>query len=401
MPENNLLQDISRSVADTDVCRSIVRGAAPAFLSSWSGRNPFKRCIAWFVSRSITKSFAVKEKDPSSPEKESVVSEEARENIRRFIEAADFGELKEACDRGADRSAIYARMINEELWKYPAKVVCLLSILPGLANTGLHIVKETASPLNRLAPDLLTDVILSLAAEIDPKQIGSLVNEFNEMVRKVHTGSALLGEPGKPALPDTLSKMSSELVDSVDIPLLIKTGLMLNEIKEQVESTVFSAVSSSPELKIETMMRGFRKSSSSACRIKRNIDVVENSFTDEEISSIIASGLSEIDVQDLADSVSRFCSLLNRACEINPDLIQGPLSQFFSSLDAYEAGDFIRQICETFSESVKPAAPVILPHLVTGLADIVNFSRCENPEEMDEALQYLKRSINGREEHHE
>jgi hypothetical protein len=58
----NLIEDIARSAADTDICRAIIRGAAPAFINSWAGSNPFKRLVAWFVSKSITKSFVSKEK---------------------------------------------------------------------------------------------------------------------------------------------------------------------------------------------------------------------------------------------------------------------------------------------------------------------------------------------------
>jgi hypothetical protein len=64
----NLIEDIARSAADTDICRAIIRGAAPAFIDSWAGSNPFKRLVAWFVSKSITKSFVSKEKRLPPPE---------------------------------------------------------------------------------------------------------------------------------------------------------------------------------------------------------------------------------------------------------------------------------------------------------------------------------------------
>ena len=110
----------------------------------------------------------------------------------------DFGEIKETVDGSAENITALAGMINEEMWQYPAKMVCLLSLLPALGNIVSAPSVKTIGPINNLAPDLLTDVILSLVRDIDGKSIGMLVNELCELVRKIHTGSALIGDTGKP-----------------------------------------------------------------------------------------------------------------------------------------------------------------------------------------------------------
>ncbi len=401
MVNDNMIEDIARSAADTEICRTIIRGAAPAFVDSWAGSNPFKRLVAWFVSKSITKSFALKEKRLSPPENINEVSNEARENFRRFIEAVDFGELKEALDRSSARSGPYIQMINEELWRYPAKVVCILSMLPALSNTALRGVRETAAPLNRIVPDLLADVVISLIRNVEAKEISGIVNELAELVRKIHTGSALIGEPGRPALPELFEKLSSEITESIDIALFLKASLMLEEIRGQLDRAIAGAVNSSPELMKEKLKKEFRKTALSATAIERTLDAVERGFSDEELEVLISGGLSEIDFQELASTVSRFCELTNRIYEINPDLIKGLLSQFFSSLDSVEAAETVGLIAADIAESVKPAAPVLLPPIIKGVGDIISSARAENPEEMNEALDYLNRSLKGKEAGHE
>jgi hypothetical protein len=99
--------------------------------------------------------------------------------------------------------------------------------------------------------------------------------------------------------------------------------------------------------------------------------------------------------------VSRFCELTNRIYEINPDIIKGLLSQFFSSLDSFEAAETVGLIAGDIAESVKPAAPVLLPPILKGIGDIISSARAENPEEMDEALDYLNRSLKGKGAGHE
>jgi hypothetical protein len=398
---DNLIEDIARSAADAEICRTIIRGAAPAFLHSWAGSNPFKRLVAWFVSKSIIKSFALKEKRLSPPENINEVSNEARENFRLFIETVDFGELKEALDRSFARSGPYIQMINEELWRYPAKVVCILSMLPALSNTALRGVRETAAPLNRMAPDLLADVVISLIRDVDAKEISGIVNEIAELVRKIHTGSALIGEPGRPALPELFEKLSSEVTESIDLALFLKASLMLGEIRGQLDSAIAGAVNSNPELMKEKLGREFRKSASSATAIERILDAVERAFSDEELEALISGGLAELDFQELASTVSRFCELTNRIYEINPDLIKGLLSQFFSSLDSVEAAETVGLIAGDIAESVKPAAPVLLPPIIKAVGDIISSARAENPEEMNEALDYLNRSLKAKEAGHE
>lgn len=395
MGNKNLIENIARSAAGTDICRSIVRGAAPELISSWAGRNPVKRLISRFFSRSIIKSFTAEETGSSPPENEGVVSEEARENFRRFIEAVDFGELKETLDRSSALSGPYIKMINEELWKYPAKVVCLLAMLPPLANTAFTAAKETASPLNRMAPDLLTDVILSLMRDIDMKKISGLINELSELVRKIHTGSALIGEPGRPAIPEVFEEMSIELTDSINIPLLLKAGLMLGEIKEQIKASISGTVNSHQGLLAEKIMNSFRHSSSAAARMEKSLDSIEKNFNDRDLTDLISAGIAEIDVQELAENINRICELINRIHETDPDIIRGPLTQFFSSIDPYESAEAIRRTFDDIAESVKPAAPVILPPLLKGIGDIINSARDENPHEMDEALRTLKEAMKG------
>jgi hypothetical protein len=401
MANKDLIENIASSAADTETCRTIIRGAAPAFLNSWAGSNPLKRLVAWFVSKSIIKSFASKEKRVSPPENENEVSNEARENFRRFIEAVDFGELKEALDSSSVRSGPYIEMINEELWRYPAKVVCILSMLPALSNIALRGVRETAAPLNRMAPDLLADVVISLIRDVDTKEISGIVNELAELVRKIHTGSALIGEPGRPALPELFEKTSSDVTESLDIPLILKASLMLGEIRGQLDKAIIDAVNSNPELMKEKLTREFRKTASSAGSIERTLDSVERSFSDDELEALISGGLAELDFQELASNVSRFCEIINRIYEINPDIIKGLLSQFFSSLDTFEAAETVSLIAADIAESVKPAAPVLLPPILKGFGDIISSARAENPEEMNEALDYLNRSLQGKETGHE
>ncbi|HNW30369.1 MAG TPA: hypothetical protein PKN50_17970, partial [Spirochaetota bacterium] len=57
------------------------------------------------------------------------IVEALRPKVRSLLSEVDFGEIKEAVDASAEFIPALAGMINEEMWQYPAKMVCLLSLL--------------------------------------------------------------------------------------------------------------------------------------------------------------------------------------------------------------------------------------------------------------------------------
>jgi len=115
-----------------------------------------------------------------------LLAEAFRPGFRSFFAEVDFGEVRETVNSSAENITALAEMINEEMWEYPGKMVCLLSLIPSILNITVSSAIKTLEPVNRLAPDLLTDVIMSLVREIDGNNIGLIINQFCEIIRKVH-----------------------------------------------------------------------------------------------------------------------------------------------------------------------------------------------------------------------
>ena len=318
-----------------------------------------------------------------------------RPGIASFIEGTDFGEIKEMVDGSvADITALVA-VINEELWKYPAKFICLISAVPALVNMGVAALKETAAPMNRMAPDLLTDVVLSLMNSIDGKNIGRMVNEFCELVRKIHTGSALLGEPGKPQFPKSVARLTGETMSTVDINLLLKARGLLAEIKEMTLLAFIGMLENSPELARDFFQSHFRSLVAFFRRWSHKADAFEALFNDDDIAGEFAKGMGEIDAQEVAVTLSRMCGLFNRVREKTPGIIRNTLAQTITSLDRYETGETARWFTADMVEALKPLAPEILPPIIRGVADLL--AQDDGTGEMEEALGYLRKVLLGKE----
>jgi len=384
-------------IVKTPAARKIVMSIVHAALQDWSGDSKLKMRMSANVEKIFNEVLSAKSKTDDILTGDVDYAEILRPGFREIIENIDFGELKEALDCSQDDITAVVKMANEEMWRYPAKVVCLLSMLPTVANTAVSAVKETLTPINNLAPDLLADVVLSLADEIDGKEIGLLINELSEFVRKVHTGSALLGEPGKPQSANTLSRLTRETMCAIDINLLLKTKNSLAEIKEMALQSFIDLLEQSPELSREFFQSHFVSMIASIRKWSRKADAFERLFTDEDIAREFAKGMSEIDAQEIAGTISRLCGMLNRVRATTPGIIRNTLSQTINSIDAVEVGETVQWFTHDVVESLKPVATEVLPPLIRGLADLLRPNSSGIPAEIADALDYLKNATNSKE----
>ena len=393
----NMMGMVVWKVVKTPAVRKLVTSIVHAALKEWSGESKLKMRISANVEKIVDKVLSSKGEAENKIAGDVDYAEILRPGFRELIEHIDFGEIKEAMDCSQDDIAAVVRMANEEMWRYPAKVVCLLSLLPAAANMTVSAVKETLTPINTLAPDLLADVALSLVDDIDGKNIGMLINELSELVRKIHTGSLLLGEPGKPQSANTLSRLTRETMSTIDINLLLKARTFMMEIKEMSQQSFIDLLEQSPELSREFFQSHFVSMIASSRKWSRKADAFERLFSDEDIAREFAKGMGKIDAQEVADTISRLCGIMNRVRAVTPGVIRNTLSQAINSVDANEVGETVRWFTEDVVESIKPVASEVLPPLISGIADLLRPDSAGVSVEIEEALAYLKSAINSKE----
>jgi len=321
-----------------------------------------------------------------------------RPGVRAWARSVDFGELEAAVADLAEDGVGLAGMVSEEMWQHPAKVVCLLSVIPSVMNAGIQASTKTVEPMNRLAPDLLADVLLALTREVKGEAIGRLVNEACELWRKAHTGSVLIGEQGQPQLPEDLSGLIGEVLRSLDVGLLLKARALLAETGEATDGALCGLLESHPELVREMLRAPFRRSASLSRRLARRTDLVERALPDDEIAGEIRKGIGEVDGQELGDTVSRLLSILNTVRDGDPGVVRGVLSEALGSLDPHEVGRAVRWLVDDLVEALRPLAPEILPPLMRGLAELVTANGGERDADLETAMAALRKAVAGREE---
>jgi len=324
-------------------------------------------------------------------------SESLRPAFVAFLERTDFGEIKEFLDRSAPDMVETVRMINHELWEYPAKTVCILGMVPSLVNLAADALRESLAPINGLAPDLLADVVLALVHEIDGPKFGAVINELSELVRKIHTGSTLIGEQGKPQFTVEVSRLIAGAMGAVDVNLLLKARSLLAEIRELTLVMLIDLLGRNPVLAREFFQGHF----TALVRVMRSwshkADAFETLFTDDEIAEEFARGMREIDAQQLADTVSRIAALFNKVRKRTPGVIRTTLTQFMNTIDAEEIGETARWLTNDVVRSIKPVASEVLPPVIRGLAELLSPDRYDDPGEIEDALVELRKALLGKE----
>ena len=426
----NFLAGLLAACTRTDEFKNLAASLMQELLGSWAGKSRLKKIAAFPVKWITGRIFRVKKKDlQATPVKDFLddadtsqigavitsaagylnrvhqenplyLSEKFGPAMSAVIAATDFGEIKEMVTGSSEDFAELARVVNEDMWQYPAKVVLLLSLVPDLLNIILASLVHTIRPFNNIAPDLLCDVVVSLIHDMDRETIGKLVNELSELVRKVHTGSALIGEGGKYAFPAEVSDLMSGIIRSIDIPLLLKSRDMLGEIKRLIELSFIDILEDNPDYAADYFQSHFRSLTSLVRSWSIKADAFERLFTDEDVAREFASGMGELDAQDMADTINRLCLLFNNVRQHTPGTIKNFLTQHFASLEPSILSETAAWLIDDIVSSLKPLAPEIMPPVINGIAELIAPDG-EASAEMKNAWANLRKSIKCMEEDHE
>jgi len=273
-----------------------------------------------------------------------------------------------------------------------------MASLPNGVNAGVAGLTNTLKPMNAMAPDLATDVALSLLRDLDGEAVGNLANEVLELLRKLETGQVLIGDHGKPQLPEDLGKLMETVLDTIDIELALKVKGLMGETRDAMEIKLFTYIEDHPEL-----VRGMITSSyfDQAARTRKTIyklDTIENTLDDDEILESINQGISALDAQEIAETINRKVSLFNRIHDEHPEIARTVLAQIVQALDSHEVEQTIDKVANDTAAALKPIAPILLPPIIRSLADMLDTADDNQANELVDAVDDLRRSFSSRKE---
>jgi hypothetical protein len=309
--------------------------------------------------------------------------------FEKWIESVDFGEIRELFDHSANDIRTLAGRANEALWQYPAKVVILFSLAPALVNLLVDAADDAMLHVKDLPADLLTDVTVSLLRQIETAPVASLVNRLSEAIRKIHTGSALLGEPGAPELPRVLSEGIGEVVEQIDPVVFWKAKTAVSEIRASLGNAVADSAGRAPAMQRLSLLGGAEIANIRMKTRNRKLSCWEE-LDEEDFAESVIQGMDAYDLQEAAEVVNHLLRLFNRIIEFQPDFLKGRLGRFLDALDDYELAEAVRHFSEEDHTKAREAARAVVPSLVIHVCDILKPADDDHEDEARKARQALQ-----------
>lgn len=290
--------------------------------------------------------------------------------IRKWVESVDFGELKEAVDGSAQEIVSLVETANQIMWQYPAKVILFLSLLPSLINILGRSALVSVRKLEEIPPDLLTDIVISMAREIDVSMIVGQINAVAEIGRKLHTGSALLGDAGAPQLPKLFSEKLQEIVTGTDPALFWKARTAIAEIKASFDQALADAVHQNPDHLKQAMLNRPERINIRRQQMNRKLLQFEE-LDDREFTAVWTESLAAYDAQETAEVLNNFLKTINRLWDQNPETLLDLLSRFSSAIDDDVLAETAQHFFDEAGGSFRPVARSVVPGLVTWVCHIL------------------------------
>jgi hypothetical protein len=245
------------------------------------------------------------------------------------------------------------------------------------------------SRFNELPPDLLTDVILTYIKEIDAKPIAGLGNQLSELVRKIHTGGALLGEPGSPPLPKLISAKINEIAGAIDPITLWKARLALTELGTYFTRGMADAVHGNPALRQLSMIKGPEIANILMKNTNQNLSYWAT-VDDDELAQSMANHLSAYDIQEVAEVINNVLRIFNRLGDQKPRIYAELVRQFVGAIDGYELAQAGQKIFNGAGQELAPLARSVVPKLVTWICDVIAPADDEYEEDAQTAREALR-----------
>lgn len=324
------------------------------------------------------------EKDPLSHVQARV------ETIGAFMQNTDFGEICEMVQGSEECVVRTVDAFNQQLWKYPAKVGSILATVLAAANTSIRALRELMRPVEKtVGPDLLADLILSLLKGINAQSAGELSNSALELLRRLHTGSLLLGRTGRPLFQVYLTDFLKSFAQQIDSTLLGKARIALAEDRESIDSALADALEENPDLMLAlvstlgAMKNASVKSSARRLKALNNID-------QDILSRAIGQAGTDLDTFEAAELVNTFFHILNRLHDANPDLFSSIVRSTTDSLDPQEIRQTLEWLVPEVLDAFQPVLMEAIPLLIRGLCDMISPDSGFGSREQEEAVSRLK-----------
>jgi hypothetical protein len=414
---NSIIGRIGARILNARCTARIFAAVAGNVINNWSGASAIKKKVTSPLKFLLTK-IPRSNKDKISAPAGSIPADAARlitllavmfneshpvippdeaaekdSSIKAFLENLDFGEIMEMAEKSDPYILKSLQSFNEEIWKYPAKVGAFIATVIAIMNTAVKSSREILLPIEQaIGPDLLADMVLSVIRGLDGSQTAKLINTVSEVIRRLHTGSLLLGKGGKPLMQHYLTDLFKKCLSGLDPGLMRKLHIIFSEDRLSIANAVSDALTDNPDITLSYIASLGSVQNSSIRAKSRKLRIYEE-IDQTGFNAAIRESISDLDTYEIAELVNGLCRVLNRFHSIKPDILSSLACGIADSIDSGEIEKTLKWLIPDLVQAFKPLSPVVMPELIRGLSEMINPDGVYQGSEQAEALKELKATL--------
>jgi hypothetical protein len=414
---NDIMGRIGAKILYARCTARIFAAVAGNIINTWSGASTLKQKMAspmkFFLTR-IPRSKKDKKSAPAAsipadvarlitllavmfnkthPADPPVETSDKGVSIKAFLENLDFGEIMEMAEKSDPYILKSIQAFNEEIWKYPAKIGALIATAIAVMNTAVKSSRELMLPIEQaIGPDLLADMVLSVIRGLDGAQTAKFINTASEVIRRLHTGSLLLGKGGKPLMQHYLTDLLKNCLSGLDPELMRKLHIIFSEDRLSIANAVSDALTDNPDITL-SYLASFGSVQSSAVRARSRKLRIYEEIDQIGFNAAIRESVSDIDTYEIAELINGACKVLNRVHAVKPDILSNLACGVVDSMSPGEIEKTLKWLIPDLVQAVKPLAPVVMPELIRGLSGMINPDGGFQSSEQAEAIRELRATL--------
>ncbi|ETR70861.1 MAG: hypothetical protein OMM_02924 [Candidatus Magnetoglobus multicellularis str. Araruama] len=320
-------------------------------------------------------------------ENKQFLTDSLKPKFDALVENIDFADLKEALSQVSSDIDALSENINLLMWQYPAKLVLLFSIIPLAGNTACMIARNTFKHFNDVPPDILADILISLIKEIDMDLVSQLMDESAELARKLHTGAALIGEPGADALTQQVKSIVAKLSENINSTNVFKARQAIDHIKNGIWEAWFARLSGNYDILSQSISLWFDKTNQTI-RQTSQLTAMLDDLPDNHFKQTIGSQCQELEMTEIAEILNQLVQLALRLEQLSPEALNAVLFQWIDALDTDAIGEISDKLASPLMQALAPIIQGIAPSLIHAFCDAM-----AGDEQFAIALRQLKKEF--------
>jgi hypothetical protein len=232
------------------------------------------------------------------------------------------------------------------------------------------LVNEFLAPiLSDVGPDLLADIVMGLVRNSDSAELAKLTDGLNELIRRIHTGSLLIGKGDKSKLDVSLDDVM-KAYHNTKIPYLQKMmPVYFGEIRESIANASERSLRDNEKIFL-AQIASMGAVASSNIKVKNARLRLYESVDQEKLGEVMSENLKEFDTYEAAGLVNGFCRVLNQIHDTQPGILGSLVTGVVDSVSADEVSRTAEWLLPDLVDAIKPLASAIMPELIKALSDL-------------------------------